>query len=134
VSFLKFRASYGLLGNQDIGNYPYASTIDTGYSYWIDKQLASGVAQTTLSNSDITWEKSQQINFGLDVSFFNRKLSATFDYYIKDVYDMLLVYPVPYYTGLNATFSNAGDMQNKGFETTLTYNGKIQIWNYGYIE
>jgi TonB-linked SusC/RagA family outer membrane protein len=131
VSFLKFRASYGLLGNQDIGNYPYASTIDTGYSYWIDKQLASGVAQTTLSNSDITWEKSQQINFGLDVSFFNRKLSATFDYYIKDVYDMLLVYPVPYYTGLNATFSNAGDMQNKGFETTLTYNGNIGKFKFG---
>ena len=131
ISFLKFRASYGLLGNQDIGNYPYASTIDTGYSYWIDKQLASGVAQTTLSNSDITWEKSQQINFGLDVSFFNRKLAATFDYYIKDVYDMLLVYPVPYYTGLNATFSNAGDMQNKGFETTLTYKGKIGAFNFG---
>jgi TonB-linked SusC/RagA family outer membrane protein len=131
ISFLKFRASYGLLGNQDIGNYPYASTIDTGYSYWMDKQLASGVAQTTLSNSDITWEKSQQVNFGLDASFFNRKLSATFDYYIKDVYDMLMVYPVPYYTGLNATYSNAGDMQNKGFETTLTYNGKIGKFNFG---
>lgn len=131
ISFLKFRASYGLLGNQDIGNYPYASTINTGYSYWIDKQLASGVAQTTLSNSDITWEKSQQINFGLDASFFNRKLSVTFDYYIKDVYDMLLVYPVPYYTGLNATYSNAGDMQNKGWETTLTYKGKIGKFNYG---
>ena len=131
ISFLKFRASYGLLGNQDIGNYPYASTVDTGYSYWIDKQLATGVAQTRMSNSDITWEKSQQINFGLDVSFFNRKLAATFDYYIKDVYDMLLVYPVPYYVGLNATFSNAGDMQNKGFETSLTYNGKIGEFKFG---
>lgn len=131
ISFLKLRASIGLLGNQDIGNYPYASTINTGYSYWIDKQLASGVAQTTLSNSDITWEKSQQINFGLDASFFSRKLSATFDYYIKDVYDMLMVYPVPYYTGLNATYSNAGDMQNKGFETTLTYKGKIGEFNFG---
>ena len=131
VSFLKLRASYGLLGNQDIGNYPYASKINTGYSYWIDKQLAGGVAQTTLSNSDISWEKSQQINFGLDASFFNRKFSATFDYYIKDVYDMLMVYPVPYYTGLNATFSNAGDMQNKGWETTLTYKGKIGEFNFG---
>jgi len=125
VSFLKLRASYGLLGNQDIGNYPYASKIDTGYSYWIDKQLAGGVAQTTLSNPDISWEKSQQLNFGLDTSFFNRKLSVTFDYYIKDLYDMLMVYPVPYYTGLNATFTNAGDMQNKGWETTLTYKGKM---------
>jgi len=131
LSFLKLRASYGLLGNQDIGNYPYASTIDTGYSYWIDKQLASGVAQTTLSNSNITWEKSQQLNFGVDASFFSRKLAVTFDYYIKDVYDMLLVYPVPYYTGLNSTFSNAGDMENKGWETTLTYKGKIGEFNFG---
>jgi TonB-linked SusC/RagA family outer membrane protein len=130
ISFLKLRTSYGLLGNQDIGNYPYASTINTGYGYWIDKQLATGVAQTTLSNPDVTWEKSQQINFGLDASFFNRKFGVTFDYYIKDVYDMLLVYPVPYFTGLNATYSNAGDMQNKGFETTLTYKGKIGEFNY----
>ena len=131
VSFLKFRASYGLLGNQDIGNYPYATTIDPGYSYWIDKQLASGAAQTTLSNPDVTWEKSQQVNFGVDASFFNRKLSATFDYYIKDVYDMLMFYPVPYYTGLNATYSNAGDMQNKGWETSVTYKGKIGEFNFG---
>ena len=130
ISFLKFRASIGQLGNQDIGNYPYASTINSGYSYWIDKQLATGVAQTTLSNSNITWEKSQQANFGLDASFFNRKLSATFDYYIKDISDMLLVYPVSYYTGLNATFSNAGDMQNKGFEASLSYKGNIGEFNF----
>ncbi len=130
VSFFKLRASVGVLGNQDIGNYPYASTINTGYSYWIDKQLASGVAQTTLSNPDITWESSRQKNFGVDANFFKNKLSATFDYYIKDVYDMLMVYPVPYYTGLNATFSNAGDMQNKGFEANLNYRGKIGEFSY----
>lgn len=130
VSDLKLRASYGTLGNQDIGNYPYAATIEPGYSYWIDKQIASGVAQTTMANPNITWEKSRQINFGLDAGFFNRKLNATFDYYIKDVFDMLLVYPVPYYTGLNATYSNAGDMQNRGFETSLTYRDKIGEFNF----
>ncbi|MBC7847072.1 MAG: TonB-dependent receptor [Flavobacterium sp.] len=131
INFLKFRASYGLLGNQDIGNYPYASTVNTGYDYWIDKQPATGIAQIALSNPNVTWEKSRQINFGVDTSFFNRKLSATFDYYIKDVYDMLLVYPVPYYIGLNATYSNAGDMQNKGWESSLTYKGKIGEFNFG---
>ncbi|MBW1654111.1 SusC/RagA family TonB-linked outer membrane protein [Flavobacterium quisquiliarum] len=130
VSDFKLRASVGTLGNQDIGNYPYASTIDTGYSYWIDKQLAPGVAQTTLSNPNITWEKSRQTNFGLDATFFKRKLSATLDYYIKDVYDMLMVYPVPYYVGLNATYSNAGDMRNKGWETSLSYKNKIGEFNY----
>jgi TonB-linked SusC/RagA family outer membrane protein len=130
VSFFKLRGSIGVLGNQDIGNYPYASTINTGYSYWIDKQLASGVAQTTLSNSNITWEKSKQSNFGTDIYFFKNKLTATFDYYIKDIYDMLLVYPVTYYTGLNATFSNAGDMQNKGFEANINYKGNIGEFKY----
>ncbi|KAF2514778.1 TonB-dependent receptor [Flavobacterium zhairuonense] len=130
VSDFKLRASVGTLGNQDIGNYPYASTIQPGYSYWLDKQLAQGVAQTTLSNPNVTWEKSKQTDFGLDATFFNRKLSATFDYYIKDVYDMLLVYPVTYYTGLNATYTNAGDMQNKGWEVSLTYKNHIGDFNY----
>ena len=131
ISFLKFRASYGLLGNQDIGNYPYATTIDPGYSYWIDKQLATGSAQTTLANPDVTWEKSQQINFGVDASFFNRKLAITFEYYIKDVYDMLIPYPLPYYVGLNSGNSNGGDLQNKGWEAALTYNGKIGEFKFG---
>ena len=130
LRFLKLRASVGVLGNQDIGNYPYASTINTGFSYWIDKQLASGVAQTTLSNPNITWEKSRQANFGVDANFFKNKLTATFDYYIKDVYDMLLVYPVTYYTGLNATFSNAGDMENRGFEANVNYRGNIGEFKY----
>lgn len=131
VSFFKLRASMGLLGNQDIaasggsGLYPYTATVNTGYSYWIDKQLANGVAQITLANPDITWEKSKQTNFGLDVTFLNKKLSGTFDYYIKDIYDMLLNYPIPYYVGLNPAFTNAGDMRNKGFEASLTYKEKV---------
>jgi TonB-linked SusC/RagA family outer membrane protein len=128
VSDLKLRASYGTMGNQDIqggDNYPYAAQIEPGYSYWIDKQIASGVAQTTMANPGVTWEGSRQINFGLDASFINRKLSATFDYYIKDIYDMLINYPIPYYIGLNAGFTNGGDMQNKGFETSVTYRDHI---------
>lgn len=125
INHLKLRASYGTLGNQDIGNYPYASTIDPGWSYWFNKTLNSGVAQVKLSNPYIEWEKSKQWNFGLDTYLFNQKLGIEFNYYIKDVYDMLMVYPVPYYTGLNATHSNAGDMRNKGWELSVTYKEKI---------
>jgi TonB-linked SusC/RagA family outer membrane protein len=134
ISLFKLRASMGLLGNQDItgnGYYPYTTTINTGYSYWLDKQLASGVAQTTLANDEISWENSKQTNFGLDVTFFNKKLSGTFDYYIKDIFDMLMNYPIPYYVGMNPAFVNAGDMQNKGFEASLTYKGKIGEFKYG---
>ena len=124
IDLLKIRASYGTLGNQDIGDYPYASRIETGYSYWFDKQLNSGVAQIALSNPAITWEKSSQINAGFDANLFSGKLSSTFDYYIKDVYDMLMIFPVPYYVGLNATYSNAGDMRNEGWEFSVTYKNK----------
>ena len=130
LDLLKIRASFGTLGNQDIGNYPYASRVETGYSYWFDKQLSSGVAQTALSNPAITWEKSSQMDLGLDANFFKGKLTTTMDFYIKDVYDMLMVFPVPYYVGLNATYSNAGDMRNKGWEFTATYKNKVGDLNY----
>ena len=131
ISFLKLRASVGTLGNQDIGtNYPYTATVNPGYSYWLDKQIATGAAQTTQANPVITWESSRQTNFGLDTSFFDRKLSFTFDYYIKDIYDQLIIYPIPYYVGLNPINYNAGDMTNKGWETLLTYKSKVGEFNY----
>lgn len=131
LDHLKFRASYGVLGNQDIGNYPYASQISTGYSYWIDKQLTTGVAQTALSNPDITWEKSSQFNIGIDGVLLNQKLSVTFDYYVKKMYDMLMKFPVPYYVGMSPAFTNAGDMENKGWELSLRWNDKIGEVHYG---
>ncbi len=130
LDLLKLRGSYGTLGNRDIGNYPYASRVETGYSYWFDKQLSSGVAQIALSNPAITWEKSRQIDFGFDANFFKGKLTSTFDFYIKDVYDMLMVFPVPYYVGLNATYSNAGNMRNQGWEFTATYKNKLGDFEY----
>ena len=132
IDFLKLRASYGLLGNQDIGNYPYTATINTGYGYYLGdgKELAAGVAQTSLSNSNISWEKSQQVNFGLDLNVYNNKLKLTADYYIKNIYDMLMIFPLPYYAGMQAAYSNAGDMENKGWEVSLNYNNKINDFKY----
>lgn len=133
VDLLKFRVSYGLLGNQDIGNYPYTATVNNGYSYYLGdgKQLADGVAQIALSNSDISWEKSKQFDVGVDVSMFKDKLTLTADYYIKTVNDMLLRFPLPYYAGQQPAFTNAGDMENKGWEVALGYRNKIKDFNYG---
>ncbi|MCA5004390.1 SusC/RagA family TonB-linked outer membrane protein [Sphingobacterium bovistauri] len=133
IDFLKIRASYGLLGNQDIGNYPYTATINTGYGYYLGdgKELAAGVAQTNLSNSNISWEKSEQINVGLDLNLFKNKLQLTADYYVKNIYDMLMTFPLPYYAGMQPAYSNAGDMENKGWEVALTYNNKINDFKYG---
>ena len=136
LDFLKVRASYGLLGNQNIGNYPYAATIATGYGYYLggeeaDKELVSGVAQTTLANSDISWEKSKQINFGIDFSLWNGLLSVTADYYIKNIYDMLMKFPLPYYVGMSPAYTNAGDMSNKGWEVSVSHKNKLNDFTYG---
>lgn len=131
ISHLKIRASYGILGNQDIGNYPYASTISPGYGYWFDKDLWPGVSQTSLANPNITWEKSNQLDIGIDVSLFDSRLTLTADYYIKTVYDMLLKFPLPYYAGMGAAWSNAGVMENRGWEVAIGWRETRGDWTYG---
>lgn len=133
VDILKLRVSYGLLGNQNIGNYPYASTINPGYGCYLgdNKELTPGVAQIALSNADITWEKSKQFDLGIDLSMWNGLLTVTADYYIKNVYDMLMKFPVPYYAGMKPAYSNAGDMSNKGWEISIGHRNKINDFTYG---
>lgn len=133
IDLLKLRASYGLLGNQDIGNYPYTATINNGYSYYLgdSKALADGVAQIALANEDISWESSTQFNVGIDGSFFKDKLTLTAEYYIKTINDMLLRFPPPYYAGLQPAFTNAGSMENKGWEIAIGYKNNIRDFNYG---
>ncbi|MDD3063692.1 MAG: TonB-dependent receptor [Massilibacteroides sp.] len=133
VSNLKLRASYGELGNQAIsGYYPYASSIgsSTTYGYWFDKELESGVAQIQLANENITWEKSKQINVGLDVGLLNNRLNATFDYYIKNITDMLQQFPVPLFVGMTAPWENAGSMRNNGWELSLSWQDRVGPLNY----
>lgn len=133
LDILKLRVSYGLLGNQNIGNYPYAAVINPGYGYYLGdkKELVPGVAQTSLSNADISWEKSRQLDFGVDLSLWNGLLAVTADYYIKDVYDMLMRFPLPYYAGMQPAYTNAGDMTNKGWEISISHNNQIGDFNYG---
>lgn len=132
IDILKLRVSYGLLGNQNIGNYPYAAVINSGYGYYLgdDKGLWTGVAQTDLANSNISWEKSKQFDVGVDYSMWNGMLGVTADFYIKSVYDMLMKFPLPYYAGMKPPFTNAGDMRNTGWEVTLTHKNRINDFFY----
>lgn len=133
MDILKVRVSYGLLGNQNIGNYPYAAVINPGYGYYMgdDKGLTPGVAQTALSNSNISWEKSKQFDVGIDLSMWNGLLSITADYYVKNIYDMLMKFPLPYYAGMQPAYTNAGDMSNKGWEISINHKNKIKDFTYG---
>ena len=80
------------MGNQAISSYyPYSASIGsaTGYGYWFDKEFSPGVAQTQLANPDITWEKSHQFDIGVDYAFLKNRLSGSFDYYVRNIDDML---------------------------------------------
>lgn len=133
IDLLKLRVSYGLLGNQNIGNYPYTAVVSPGYGYYLGdgKELVPGVAQVALSNSDISWEKSRQLNIGADIVLWNGLLGFSAEYYVKNIYDMLMKFPLPYYAGMQPPYTNAGDMANKGWEISLSHQNKIGGFTYG---
>ncbi|MDE6369357.1 MAG: SusC/RagA family TonB-linked outer membrane protein, partial [Muribaculaceae bacterium] len=134
VDNFKIRASYGKLGNQDLSEayFPYVSPIvaGLGYGYWFDKTYTTGVAQTTLGNPLIHWEKSIQRNIGLDISLFNSRLSGTFDFYYRHIEDMLQIFTLPEFVGIGAPYQNAGSMRNVGWEISLGWNDKVGNVSY----
>lgn len=131
IDNFKLRASYGTLGNQDIYSYfPYAATISPGYGYWFNKELGSGATQTQVANEKISWEKSTQMNIGADLGFFSSKLTTTFDYYVRNINDMLQQFPIPVFVGLSSPWENAGSMRNNGWDLNVTWRDKIGNINY----
>ncbi len=126
INNLKLRASYGTLGNQNIGSlYPYAAVLASGMNYWPGGTWYSGVGASELSNPSISWEKSKQFNVGLDVSALGNRLDVTFDYYVRNITSMLQRFPAPYYVGLTAPWQNAGTMRNNGWDLAITYRDRI---------
>ncbi|MBT28489.1 MAG: SusC/RagA family TonB-linked outer membrane protein [Thalassobius sp.] len=124
VSFmnnLKLRASWGQLGNQQIGSdFPYASTIALGGSNFIfDGVMSTGATQNVLANRNIKWEVTETSNIGIDAGFFSNKLTFSADYYIRNTKDILLELPIPAVVGLQPSIQNAGSMENKGWDLTL---------------
>jgi TonB-linked SusC/RagA family outer membrane protein len=125
VDYLKLRASYGVLGNQNIGVYPYQQTYNLGYDYPFGGSLQSGAAMTNYLNPDITWEKTAVTDFGIDFNMFHNRLTATIDYFYKYTSDILAPVEVSSIMGMSVGQSNVGAVSNKGIEINLSYNGKI---------
>ncbi len=128
VSALKVRASIGQLGNQDIGNYPYASIVGSGFNYPLGnpQQTNNGYAIVSRGNSNVKWESSTQTDIGLDAAFFRNKLQINADYFIKTTSDILVPVPAPRSGGTSAVpYVNAGKVENKGFELDVIYRDKI---------
>lgn len=123
--YFKVRASYGVLGNQNIGVYPYQQTYNLGYDYPFGGTLQAGAAMTTYLNQDITWEKTSVTDVGVDFHLFHGALSGTVDYFYKYTSDILAPVEVASIMGMSVGQSNVGAVSNKGIEVNLTYNGKI---------
>ncbi|WP_432713431.1 SusC/RagA family TonB-linked outer membrane protein [Pedobacter sp.] len=131
---LKLRASYGVLGNQEIGDYQYSAAVASNINYVVgtEQQRWFGAIQTAYASPDIKWETTKTFNFGFDAGFFDQKLNVTADYFIKKTTDVLLNVPIPGSAGaISNPVVNAGTLRNNGFELGANYNNKIGNFNYG---
>ena len=124
---LKIRGGYGILGNQEINNYQYTSSITTGINYPDGNGgLIQGAFPKDFSNPDIKWEETAMTNIGLDVVALNNRLSLTLDWYDKTTSDILLTVPIPISSGgANDPIRNAGKIRNSGFEFNVGWNDRI---------
>ncbi|WP_308991290.1 TonB-dependent receptor [Mariniflexile litorale] len=115
ISALKLRTSYGVTGNQEIGNYKSLSSLSTAY-YVYDGVPILGFVET-IGNPDLKWERNIQYNVGLDVSLWNR-LDLNLDYYTRRTSDLLYNVPIPTSSGYSSMLQNIGEVKNVGLELT----------------
>ena len=118
IDNLKIRASWGLSGNNQIGNYSHIGLL-SAVNYVENNSQSPGLVPSTLSNDDLTWEKSKQINLGLDMALFGERISLSADIYKDHKTDLLLAVQLPAASGFNSSTQNIGDIENKGVEIGL---------------
>jgi TonB-linked SusC/RagA family outer membrane protein len=133
LPILKLRASYGELGNQEIGDYQYSAAIVSNINYVIGttQQKWFGAMQTSLVSPSIKWENTKTSDVGIDAGLINNKLSITADYYNKITSDVLLNVPIPGSVGSSSSpVVNAGKICNNGIEIGINYSDHIGKLNY----
>lgn len=134
LDFGKLRFSYGSSGNDaGLGDYDYVSTINQGVA--ILGLPANTLVSTTLNNSGLvsltrTWERVKQKNFGIDLTFLNNRLTANFDYFIKDNNGMLSQVSYPSVLGGTAPKTNSGHLNVKGWEVSLGWRDNLKDFSY----
>ena len=135
LSFLKVRSSWGINGNVNVlSGYPYSTSISLNsqwYQYHVDQTgNVYGSAPDGLANPDLTWEKSNQFDAGLDARFLNNRLSFTLDWFRKETRDLLVSYSPPPEYGVSTVTSNAGNVLNTGIEAELGWKDTIGDFSY----
>ncbi len=124
VSNLKFRASWGLTGNDNIPDYAYTTGVQSNFHYPIAGSDALGATISGLSNPDLKWEEISMLNFGLDFGLFADQITLSAEYYNNQSDDLLMPRILPISSGFHngSVIENVGSMENKGFEFNLGYN------------
>lgn len=130
LDFVKFRASYGVIGNDKIQPFAWRALLGGEAVYPFNDQLLNGRAAGLLGNPDLKWETTHQTNIGFDLNLLQSKLAITTDFYIKKTFDLLYQ---PEISGVLGTagagsappFVNGGDVRNRGFEFFIEYNDKV---------
>lgn len=129
----KIRASYGHIGNQNIGGGAYmstwGSTIYDRYNFGSPSTAVIGAGVTSVGNPELMWETSRQFDVGLDLSFFNNSLDFVVDYFVKNIDNMLMQEPQPTTLGLiSYPYANVGSMKNEGWEFGINYRKGFGDW------
>ncbi|GAB3754330.1 TonB-dependent receptor [Spirosoma pomorum] len=127
VNFMKVRAGYGVVGNDNIGDFAYLSTIGSGRNYTIGSSgsYIIGYSPNAPANPDLKWEQTSQTNVGIDATLFNN-VNITLEWFRKKTTDILQNPRIPGYVGaISNPAANVADIQNTGFELELGYNRRI---------
>jgi len=132
MSALKIRGSFGLLGNDQIGNYSTINGISNNLNFLAGNRMILGsIPSGSASPKDLKWEETKTVDAGVDATFFDNKLSLVFDWYHKTSSGVLLAVPIPLSAGISGTPTvNAGTVSNKGIELALDYANQAGDFNY----
>lgn len=136
LDFLKLRASWGQVGNQNADEFQYLATIQTATTNYTfgptegTDGLVPGAYPNRLANPNLKWETSQQTDIGIDARLLNGKVSLNADYYVKTTKDWLIKVPVIATAGADAPYINGGNVTNKGLELAVNYSNSVGDLNY----
>ena len=134
LSDMKIRASYGITGNNNIGDYASIGIMENA-NYLLGTgtgNIVNGAAQKSFSNADLAWEKTRQTDLGFEISVLDSRLSLSLDLYYRKTTDLLMDVDIPTITGFEKAMQNIGKMRNKGLEITLSgtpFRGKDFTWD-----
>lgn len=133
LDFLKIRASWGQVGNQNIAAFQYLAPIkldNTNYNFGEEGILIPGAYPSRISNPGLKWETSEQANVGFDANMLDGKFTVNFDWYKKTTKDWLISAPILATAGADAPFINGGNVKNSGIELALTFKNNVGDFNY----